>query len=96
MPIARDLGFRSEQNPWPAKRRLKNGETSVVKLIIENGLLPGFYESCLISPATIRNRLGDAHGRGPEKRHEPNTDQADHMINLVCSNILFLRKMVEL
>ena len=68
----------------------------LVKLVIENGLLPSFYESCFISPATIRNRLGDAHGRGPEKRHEPNTDQADHMINLVCSNILFLRKMMEL
>ena len=70
--------------------------SSLVKLIIKNGLLPSFYESCFISPATIRNKLGDAHGRGPEKRHEPNTNQANHMINLVSSNILFLRKMIEL
>lgn len=68
----------------------------LVKRIIENDIVPSFYETLLISPATIRNRLGDAHGRGPDKQHEANTDQAEHMINLVSSNILFLRKMIKL
>ena len=36
MPIAKDLGFGSEQNPCPTKRRLKNGETSVNKYSLRN------------------------------------------------------------
>lgn len=68
----------------------------LVRIIIDNDMLPSFYESCFISPATIRNKLGDAHGRGPEKSYEPNTDQASHMINLVCANMLLLRKCAEL
>lgn len=69
--------------------------SSLVRIIIDNDILPSFYESIFVSPATIRNRLGDAHGRGPEKRYEPNTDQASHMINLVCSNMLFLSKCTK-
>ena len=70
--------------------------SKLVKICMANDILPSFYESCLISPATIRNKLGDAHGRGPNKMHEPMVQNADHMINLVCSNILLLKKCVGL
>jgi len=64
----------------------------LVKKCISNGLVPSFYEACLIAPGTIRNKLSDAHGRGPEKRHSASPEAAEHLIHLVCSNILFLRE----
>ena len=66
--------------------------SALVKKCIARGLVPGFYEACLTVPATIRNRLSDAHGRGPEKAHVATAEAAEHMIHLVCANILFLRQ----
>ena len=74
----------------------KDACSRLVKICIANDILPSFYEQCLISPATIRNKLGDAHGRGPTKTHEPLVEHSDHMINLVCSNILLLKKCAGL
>jgi hypothetical protein len=39
---------------------------------------------------TIRNKLSDAHGRGPAAEHVAGKDHADHMIRLVSTNITFL------
>ena len=64
----------------------------LVKKCVGQGLVPSFYESCLVAPATIRNKLSDDHGRGPEKQHSASSESAEHMIHLVCSNIIFLSK----
>lgn len=68
----------------------------LVQVLSDRGVVPSFYESCLTSPGTIRNKLSDAHGRGPEKVNEPQAYHADHTINLVCTNVLFLKSCAGL
>ena len=58
--------------------------------------MPSFYEACLIAPGTIRNKLGDAHGRGPEKEYQATRETAEHVTHLVCTNILLLRSAGKL
>jgi len=76
---------------WPFDPE-KDACAALVKQCVAQGLIPSFYEACLVAPGTIRNKLSDAHGRGPKIQHEASPEAADHMIHLVCSNILFLRE----
>jgi hypothetical protein len=69
--------------------------STLVKKCIDHDLVPAFYEACLLSPGTIRNRLSDSHGRGPEKKYEASQKMAEHMLHLVCSNIRFLWALAE-
>ncbi len=44
----------------------------------------------LIAVGTVRNKLSNAHGRGPTPSHVAEKDHADHMIQLTSSHITFL------
>ncbi len=68
----------------------------LIKRCIDASILPAFYESCFVSPATIRNRLGDAHGRGPAKQYAPDRIHAEHIIHLVSTNILLLKDIADI
>ncbi len=69
-----------------------DGCSVLVKKCIEHKLIPPFYEGCLVGLGTIRNKLSSAHGRGPKVQYPPSPEAVEHLIHLVCSNILFLRE----
>ena len=56
----------------------------------DNELFPGFYKPILEGTATIRNKLGDAHGKGPQSIYAVTKELADHMLYTVCNNINLL------
>lgn len=53
----------------------------------ENSLFHPFYKPILEGSATIRNKLGDAHGKGPTPEYIATKELADHMLYTVCNNI---------
>jgi hypothetical protein len=55
-----------------------------------NGLFPGFYKPIFEAVGTIRNKLGDAHGRAQTPHAPASPEQAEHGINLVCTHIVLL------
>ena len=61
-----------------------------------NGLFPEFYAPMFIGVGTIRNKLSDAHGRGPSPQHAVGKEQADHMLRLASTNITFLADLAGL
>lgn len=61
----------------------------------ENELFPPFYKPILEGAATVRNKLGDAHGKGPSTIYQVNKAMADHMIYMVCNNINLLMALAN-
>ncbi|MDQ5845374.1 MAG: abortive infection family protein [Acidobacteriota bacterium] len=76
----------------------KNRDTCsrLLDICQKNGLFPSFYKQCFESICAIRNKIGDAHGRGPIRDNTAQLEHAEHMIHLTCSNMLFLAKLAEL
>ena len=60
------------------------------------GLFPEFYAQLLTLTGTIRNRLGDAHGRGPTVEIQVDRAHAQHMLNLTSTHILLLVELADL
>ncbi len=56
----------------------------------KNCLFPSFYVELFKRMGTIRNKLGDAHGRGPVQQHDVKQLHAEHFLNMACTHILFL------
>jgi hypothetical protein len=56
----------------------------------ENALFPPFYKPILEGTATIRNKIGDAHGRGPSPHYTATRELADHMLQMTAANIVLL------
>lgn len=73
----------------------KNRDTcaNLIEVCRKNALFPEFYVEALKFVGTIRNRLGDAHGKGPGPDYEPQRMHAEHMLNLTSSHILFLSRI---
>ncbi len=53
----------------------------------DHGLFHGFYKPILEGTATVRNKTGDAHGKGPVADYPATKAIADHMLYMVCNNI---------
>jgi hypothetical protein len=72
----------------------KNRDTcsKLVGIMIENGKISEVYRGHLESIGTIRNKIGSAHGRGPEQLFTPGKIHSEHMINIVCSCMLILHQ----
>jgi hypothetical protein len=68
----------------------------LVKICKENGLFPPLYEAILVGTGTIRNKLGDAHGRGPNPVHQASQEQAAHMIQMTSAHITLLVGLAKL
>lgn len=62
----------------------------------EKGLFHGFYRPILEGVATVRNKTGDAHGKGPKAEYQPTKEIADHMMYMVCNNINLLTALAKL
>ncbi len=76
----------------------KNRDTCsrLVDICQKNGLFPSFYTQCFESIGAIRNKIGDAHGRGPVRDNTAQLAHAEHMIHLTSSNMLFIAKLAGL
>lgn len=70
--------------------------SKLVKKCHAKGAFPSFYIPVLESVGTIRNKVGDAHGRGPKVIVEINKSHANHIINIASSNMLFLANAINL
>jgi hypothetical protein len=55
-----------------------------------------FYKSILEGVGTIRNKMGDAHGRGSSPGHAATRELAEHMLHLTASNIVLLIALAQL
>ena len=70
--------------------------STLIGICRKNGLFPPFYTSSFELIGTIRNKLGDAHGRGPVRTNLTLLEHAEHMINLTSTNMLFLARLAGL
>lgn len=65
----------------------------LIHVCAEHGLFPAFYEDLLTRTATVRNRLGDAHGRGPAPAHDVDSAHAEHMLSMTAAHIVLLASL---
>ena len=65
---------------------------ALAKTLVANGLVYSFYTPLLETIGTIRNKISDAHGRGPAPQHSADKEYADHMIQVTSANITLLVK----
>jgi hypothetical protein len=69
----------------------------LVAICQSNGLFHSFYTEMLVGVGRIRNKIGDAHGKGPTPEFPPATKvEAEHMIATTCSHVGFLIKQAGL
>jgi hypothetical protein len=74
---------------WPFDQN-KDTCAKLVAICKENQLFPPFYVPVLEATGSIRNKISDAHGRGPIPLYPVSKEHADHMIRLASTNITFL------
>ena len=70
--------------------------SKLVGVCKDNGLFPPFYAPIFEAVGTIRNKLGDAHGRGPTPLYSVKKEHADHMIHIVSAHILLVIRLADL
>jgi hypothetical protein len=70
--------------------------SKLLEICRANGLFHPFYKSILEGTATIRNKIGDAHGKGPAPEYAPTKQLADHMICTCCANIVLLISLASI
>jgi hypothetical protein len=68
----------------------------LLEICCANGLFPPFYQSVLAGTATIRNKIGDAHGKGPTPAFTATKELADHMIYTAANNLSLLVTLAKL
>jgi hypothetical protein len=70
--------------------------SKLVGICRENNLFPPFYAPIFEATGTIRNKLGDAHGRGPAPMYAVGKEHVDHMIQLTSAHIVLLVGLAKL
>ncbi len=68
----------------------------LVSICRDNGLFPPFYVPMFEAVGTVRNRLGDAHGRGPAPAHAVSQEHAEHMVRMTSTHMLLIAKLAGL
>lgn len=58
-------------------------------------IIPQHYDNLFIAVGTVRSKYGSAHGNGPTIERPVTQAQADHLLHIVCSNIVFICKHLE-
>lgn len=84
-----------DQKRW-AYDRDKDTCSKLVDACHANGLFPSFYVELFKRVGTVRNKLGDAHGRGPVPLHDVGAAHAEHMLHMTCSHIILLCRLAGL
>jgi hypothetical protein len=68
----------------------------LVGICKDGGLFFPFYAPILEGVGTVRNKLGDAHGKGPKPEFVADREHAEHMIAVTCAHIDFLVRQAGL
>ncbi len=68
----------------------------LISICRANNLFPPFYCSAFEAIGTVRNKLGDAHGRGPQVTHRALQENAEHMIHMTSAHMIFIAKNATL
>lgn len=68
----------------------KDACSQLVEIGRKNSLFEPPYVPLLTGIGTIRNKFGDAHGKGPKPEYKADREHAEHMIAMTCSHISFL------
>lgn len=68
----------------------------LVSICRDNGLFPGFYAPIFEGTGTVRNKLGDAHGRGPAPLYSVGTEHVEHLLQMTAAHIVLLAKLANL
>jgi len=68
----------------------------LVAICRDNGLFPAFYVPLFEAVGTIRNRLGDAHGRGPAPSQSVDQRHAEHMVRMTSAHMLLIAELAGL
>jgi hypothetical protein len=74
----------------------KDTLSPLVKTCSTNGLFPTFYNPTFEAVGTLRNKMSDAHGRGPKPLYKVGKEHADHMIQMTSAHITFVVKQAGL
>jgi len=69
---------------------------ALVDLCYKQSLFPSFYVELFKRVGTVRNKLGDAHGRGPTPAHDVEAAHAEHMLHMTSAHILLLTHLAAL
>lgn len=59
----------------------------LLEICQSNGLFYPFFREILQGVGTTRNKIGDAHGKGPKASFPATRAYAEHMLFAVCNNI---------
>lgn len=84
-----------DQKGWPYDAD-KDTCAALVGACYNKGLFPSFYVELFKRVGTIRNKLGDAHGRGPRPAHGVEAAHAEHMLHMTSAHVLLLCKLAGL
>lgn len=84
-----------DHHGWPFDPD-KDTCSKLVSICRDNGLFPPFYAPIFEATGTIRNKLGDAHGRGPAPMYAVGKEHVDHMIQLTSAHIVLLVGLAKL
>jgi AbiJ-like protein/uncharacterized protein DUF7014 len=63
---------------------------ALVEVCRDKGLFFPFYTEIFKNVGTIRNKIGDAHGKGPQPEYPATKELAEHMLYVGCTNINLL------
>jgi len=70
--------------------------SKLISICRDNDLFPAFYVSIFEAVGAIRNKLGDAHGRGPAPVYQVSREYAEHMVRMTSSHMLLIAKLAGL
>lgn len=84
-----------DQKEWPYDTD-KDTCANLVEICRAKGLFPRFYTKLFENVGTVRNNLGDAHGRGPAPTHTVEAANAEHMLHMTAANVVLLCKLAGL
>jgi hypothetical protein len=68
---------------------------ALVEVCREKGLFYPFYAEIFKNVGTIRNKIGDAHGKGPTPEYQATKELAEHMLYTVCMSIHLLVTLAQ-
>lgn len=84
-----------DHHGWPYDPD-KDTCVKLVNTCREKGLFPPFYTPIFDATGTIRNKLGDAHGRGPVPMFAVGKEHVDHMIQMTSAHIVLIVGLAKL